>query len=125
MHAFMHSSRYLLSACLVDDGEADVGGWRQAVGEVLHHALQARAGLECSARVVLVLGVDKLRDDALRLLQRCRVAVRLQHQLVDVACMPTPRLRTALSQHPRFTSCMCACVFNGALSYRRGRWLAC
>ena len=54
--------------------------------EVLHHALQPRAALEGRPRVILVLGVDKLCDDALRLLQGRQVTLRLQDELVDVAC---------------------------------------
>ena len=79
-------ARGILRPCLVDDGKAHSSGGRQAMGEVLHHALQPRAGLECGSGVVLVLGVDKLCDDALRLLQRLRIAVCLEHQLIDVAC---------------------------------------
>ena len=71
---------------LIDDCEADRGVWRQAVREVLHHALQTRAALEGRPRVILVLGVDKLCNDALRLFQGRQVALRLQDELVDVAC---------------------------------------
>ena len=54
--------------------------------EVLHHALQPRAALEGRPCVILVLGVDKLRNDALRLLQGRQVALRLQDELINVAC---------------------------------------
>ena len=82
-------------AHLVDDGEAHRGVCGQAVGEVLHHALQPRAALEGRARVVPVLGVHKLRDDALRGLQRGQIALRLQQQLVDVPCA-APLLSSAV-----------------------------
>ena len=74
---------------LVDDCEADRGVWRQAVREVLHHAFQPRAALEGRPRVILVLGVDKLCNDALRLLQGGQVALRLQDELIDIACAVT------------------------------------
>ncbi len=81
---------------LVDDREANLGVRGQAVGEVLHHALQPRAALEGGARVVLVFRVHKLCDDALRGLQRWQVALCLQQQLVDVPCT-TGVLSSAIS----------------------------
>ena len=71
---------------LIDDSEAHRGIFGEAMREVLHHALQARAAFEGCACVVLVLGVHKLCNDAMRLCQRRQVALCLQQQLVDVAC---------------------------------------
>ena len=71
------------------------------MGEVLHHALQPRAALERGARVVPVLGVHKLCDDAMRRLQRRQVALRLQQQLVDVSCIATPPPSVIQSCHLR------------------------
>ena len=54
--------------------------------EVLHHALQPGAAFERCPRVILILGVDKLCNDAVCLFQGRQVALRLQDELVDVAC---------------------------------------
>ena len=71
---------------LIDHGESNsCRGWQRA-GEVLHHALQPRGALEGLLAGVLVLGVDKLGDHALRLLPGGRVRLHAQDQLIDVAC---------------------------------------
>ena len=82
------------AARLVDDGEADAGGGRQGLGEVLHHALQPRRALEGGAALVGVLGVYELADHAARALQRLHVRAHGQHQLVDVACIGTLSLES-------------------------------
>lgn len=70
---------------LFDGGEADRRSRGQRLGVVLHHALEARRLFKGGAGRVLELRVDKLRDDAARLVELRDVGVELEYELVDVS----------------------------------------
>lgn len=73
-------------AHLIDDSEACAGLGGQLLGIVLHHAFQAGGGLELDAAAVCILGIDELCDEAACPLQLLGIRVRLNDQLIDVAC---------------------------------------
>ncbi len=71
---------------LIDDRESNVGCGRECSGEVLHHAFQPSWALKLGLAAVLVLGVDKLRNQTLCFLQGFGVGFHLEDQLIDVPC---------------------------------------